>query len=96
MLVRSQGLAASMSGYLIGCIEASERIALHTETEIVELIGGRHLQEVRWANRRIGNETTRGIANVFLMLGAVRNSEWLRDCVAVGKDPSWSRPSTRS
>ncbi len=83
ILVRSTGLAASMSDYLIGRIEASERITLRTETEIVGLAGERHLEQVRWRHRRTGAEETRDIANVFLMLGAVPNTEWLNDCVAL-------------
>jgi thioredoxin reductase (NADPH) len=56
-------------------------ITLHTETEIVALRGERHLEEVRWAGRRSGEGETRRIANVFLMLGAVPNSEWLGNCL---------------
>ena len=81
VLVRSKGLAASMSDYLVGRIEASDRITLHTETEIVELIGDRHLERVRWADRRAGREETRPVSNVFLMLGAVPNTEWLSGCL---------------
>jgi thioredoxin reductase (NADPH) len=81
VLVRSESLAASMSDYLIGRIEASPKITLHTETEITALAGSRHLQEVTWTNRRSGESATKPIANVFLMLGAVPNTEWLRDCL---------------
>jgi thioredoxin reductase (NADPH) len=81
VLVRSESLAASMSDYLIGRIEASPKITLHTETEITALAGSRHLQEVTWTNRHNGERATKPIANVFLMLGAVPNTEWLRDCL---------------
>ena len=83
ILVRSRGLAASMSDYLIGRIEAAEHITLHSETEIVELIGSRHLEQVRWRNRATGAEETRSISNIFLMLGATPNTEWLDGCVAL-------------
>jgi len=78
VLVRGPNLAASMSDYLVGRIEAADTITLHTETEIVALDGGRHLERVRWRNRRTGAEEEREIANVFLMLGAVPNTEWLQ------------------
>lgn len=81
ILVRGTGLAASMSDYLIGRIAASKAIVLHTETEISRLEGNRHLEEVTWRNRRTGAEETRAISTVFLMLGAVPNTEWLRDCL---------------
>jgi len=80
MLIRGDGLAASMSDYLVGRIEASERITLHRGTEITALAGERHLERVTWTNRGTGETETRAAANVFLMLGAVPNTEWLRDC----------------
>lgn len=80
ILVRSEGLAASMSDYLVGRIEASERITLHTETEITALLGERHLEQVEWTNRRTGAAEERDIHNVFLMLGAVPNTGWLGGC----------------
>jgi thioredoxin reductase (NADPH) len=81
ILVRGTGLAASMSDYLIGRIAASRAIVLHTETEISRLDGNRHLERVTWRHRRTGVEETRAISNVFLMLGAMPNTEWLRGCV---------------
>ena len=70
-----------MSDYLIGRIAASKAIVLHTETEISRLDGNRHLEQVTWRNRLTGGEESRAISNVFLMLGAVPNTEWLRDCL---------------
>ena len=43
----------------------------------------RHLERVRWANRLTGEEETRAVSNVFCMLGAVPNTEWLDGCVAL-------------
>ena len=83
MLVRGTGLAVSMSDYLIGRIAASKAIVLHTETEISRLEGSRHLEQVTWRNRRTGVEERRAISNVFLMLGAMPNTEWLRGCVVL-------------
>ena len=86
ILVRGTGLAASMSDYLVGRIEASDRITLHTETEVTALVGGRHLDAVEWTNRRTGAVERRPIHNVFLMLGAVPNTGWLAGCgVALDK-----------
>ncbi len=83
ILVRGPGLAASMSNYLIARIDVSPKIQLHTETEIVALHGRRHLEQVTWRNRRSGAEETRAVSNVFLMLGAMPNTEWLGGCVAL-------------
>ncbi len=84
VLTRGAGLAASMSDYLVGRITASpERITLHPHTEITALTGDRHLEEVTWIDRRTGAKETRPVANVFLMLGAVPNTGWLRGTVAL-------------
>ena len=78
ILVRADGLAASMSEYLVSRIEASDHITLHTGTELTALIGDRHLDAVEWTER--GAVERRPIHNVFLMLGAVPNTEWLGGC----------------
>ncbi len=85
ILVRGEGLAATMSDYLIQRIEASPRITLHAHSEIVALAGERYLQEVSWRNRRTGETQTRAIGNVFVMIGAAPNTEWLDGCVPLDR-----------
>jgi thioredoxin reductase (NADPH) len=85
MLVRSTGLAATMSRYLIQRIEETRNIELRTETEIVALEGSGHLERVRWRNRG-GDVTAHDIRHLFLMLGALPNTGWLNGCIAVDKD----------
>jgi thioredoxin reductase (NADPH) len=73
-----------MSEYLVRRIEAaSERITVHAHTELTALIGDRHLDGVTWRNRVTGDSQTRGIPNVFLMLGVAPNAEWLNGAVAL-------------
>ena len=81
MLVRSNGLAASMSDYLIQRIDASPRITLICETEITALEGEHILEHVTWTNRAKGDSETRRIGNVFVMIGAQPNTDWLEGCV---------------
>ncbi|SFS20075.1 thioredoxin reductase (NADPH) [Dyella sp. OK004] len=83
MLVRGTGLAATMSAYLIHRIEQSPRITLHTETEIVGLDGDDRLQRVMWRSRRDGASETHAIANVFVMVGAEPNTDWLQGCLVL-------------
>ena len=85
VLVRSEGLAASMSDYLIQRIDASPKITLHSETEIVALAGERFLESVTWRHRRTGAEETRAIAGLFVMIGAVPNTGWLHGCVPLDR-----------
>ncbi len=83
MLVRSAGLAQSMSRYLIGRIEETAAILLRPHTEIVALEGGDHLESVRWRNTETGQIEEHEINHVFVMTGAVPNTRWLDGCVAL-------------
>ena len=83
MLVRSSGLAESMSRYLIRRIEQNPAIVLRTNTEIVALEGNDHLETVRWRNHQTGGIETHDIRHVFLMTGAVPSTQWLDGCVAL-------------
>jgi thioredoxin reductase (NADPH) len=83
MLVRSSGLAESMSRYLIRRIEESPIILLRTNTEITKLEGTEHLERVSWRNRETGKVETLNISYLFSMTGAVPNSSWLNGCVAL-------------
>jgi thioredoxin reductase (NADPH) len=82
MLVRDDGLDASMSRYLIDRIEATSNIEVLPRTEIRSLIGGRdaHLAGVRWRRTPTGEETELPICHVFLFVGVQPASGWLRDC----------------
>jgi thioredoxin reductase (NADPH) len=83
MLVRSTGLAQSMSRYLIRRIEDNPRITLRTETEIEALEGDGHLERVRWRCSATGRVETQPIRHVFSMTGAVPNTVWVGSCVAL-------------
>jgi thioredoxin reductase (NADPH) len=83
MLVRSTGLAESMSRYLIRRIEQTPRITLRTETEIVGLEGNGRLQRVLWQHRPTGSVETRGLSHVFVMTGADPSTRWLADCLVL-------------
>jgi thioredoxin reductase (NADPH) len=81
MLVRSAGLAESMSEYLIRRIESSPNITLHTRTQLASLEGNGRLERIAWRGHR-GVEA-RDIAHVFLMTGAQPNTGWLQGCVCL-------------
>lgn len=83
MLVRSSGLAESMSRYLIRRIEQTPTITLRTNTEIVALEGGRHLERMHWRNNQTGAIETQDVRHLFVMTGAVPSTQWLDGCVAV-------------
>ena len=105
MLVRGEGLAATMSRYLIDRIAANPAIELMTRTELVALEGdGRGLSSVRWRHRDTGQEDQAPIRHVFLFIGAEPATEWLAACkmdmdshgfVKVGGQPAYPLAASR-
>jgi thioredoxin reductase (NADPH) len=83
MLVRAEGLAESMSRYLIRRIERSPNITLRTRTELVALHGRTALEGVRWRHHTTGTVEEHDIRHVFVMTGAVPSTHWLDGCVAL-------------
>ena len=87
ILVRRDGLADTMSRYLIQRITENPAIELHPNTEIVAMNGdgvanGR-LRSVTWRNKKSGETSTHDIGHVFVMTGASPRTEWLQGCVAL-------------
>ena len=82
MLVRGEGLAASMSSYLIDRLTATPNIELHVNSEIVELHGqsAGSLAGVTWRDRLSASRTEKPIRNVFLFAGAEPETQWLQSC----------------
>jgi len=83
MLVRSSGLAETMSRYLIQRITENPAIELRCNTEIVSLDGGTLLERVSWIEKKTGETSTHEIRHVFIMTGASPRTEWLRGCLAL-------------
>jgi thioredoxin reductase (NADPH) len=83
LLVRSSGLAESMSRYLIRRIDESPNITLRPFTEITALEGNGQLERVTWRNSAKKETEARDVAHVFLMTGAVPNTRWLEGWVAL-------------
>lgn len=82
MLVRSKGLADTMSRYLVRRIEENPAIALRTCTEITALEGNGHLERVQWRTDHNPVEA-HDIQHVFVMTGAAPSTSWLNGCVAL-------------
>ena len=83
MLVRSGGLAETMSRYLIQRISDNPAIELHVNTEIVGLFGDTQLDRVDCRDKATGEISSHNIRHVFIMAGASPRTEWLRGCVAM-------------
>ena len=83
MLIRGDGLASTMSRYLISRIEAHPKVTLHTRTEIVGLEGNGHLEQIAWRSGRSGPVEKQKIRHVFTMTGAEPSTKWLAGCLAL-------------
>src|SRR5258708_38838173 len=82
LLIRSGGLAASMSRYLIQRIEETPAIVFRPHTAIMAFEGGDHLERVRWRDTQTGGSETHALRPVFAMTGAGPNTRWLPGCGA--------------
>jgi thioredoxin reductase (NADPH) len=83
LVVRGEGLEASMSRYLIDRVKALPNVELHTETEIVGLEGGESLTGAVFRHKRTGETHTCHMRHLFLFIGADPNANWLAHCVEV-------------
>ncbi|HKT71843.1 MAG TPA: FAD-dependent oxidoreductase [Steroidobacteraceae bacterium] len=83
LMVRADGLADSMSRYLIRRIEENPHITLHTRTQIKALHGNGKLEQVTWRCEGKQEDVIKPICHVFLMTGAAPNTGWLKGCVAL-------------
>ncbi|MDZ4801685.1 MAG: FAD-dependent oxidoreductase [Bryobacteraceae bacterium] len=86
MLVRSGELRSTMSKYLIQRITENPRIQLHYNTEIVELLGDDHLEQVTWLDKKTGEKSTHKVRHLFVMTGASPCTSWLQGSVALDKN----------
>jgi thioredoxin reductase (NADPH) len=81
VLVRANGLAESMSRYLIRRIQETPNIELRTNTEVTALTGNDQLEAIEWRSNKTGKVEQQRIGALFSMTGAVPNSAWLEGCV---------------
>ncbi|MEP6906090.1 MAG: NAD(P)/FAD-dependent oxidoreductase, partial [Gemmatimonadales bacterium] len=82
VLIRSKGLAESMSRYLIRRIEESPAIELRTCTELTALEGEDHLERIQWRTEGKPPENHE-IRHVFVMTGAAPSTKWLSGCLTL-------------
>jgi thioredoxin reductase (NADPH) len=83
LLVRSDGLADTMSRYLIRRLEQSPVIFIRPQTEIVALEGNDHLERISWRDNQTEAVESHDISHVFVMAGAIPNTHWLDGCIAL-------------
>ncbi len=82
VLVRGDGLSATMSRYLIDRIQAASNIEVQARQELTSLAGdaeGR-LASVTWRDRGTGSLQTHPVRNLFLFVGAAPETGFLQGC----------------
>ena len=79
ILIRGESLAASMSAYLIEQIGQTDNIELLPFTEVTEVCGQDHLEEVVLSRR--GEVERRPARALFVFIGARPSTEWVCDTI---------------
>ncbi len=82
VMVRGEGLAATMSRYLIDRIEAMANINVLPFHQVESATGSDHLETVTLRNVKTGESDVREVAAVFIFIGAEPRTEWLGDDIA--------------
>jgi thioredoxin reductase (NADPH) len=85
MVVRGEGLEASMSRYLIDRIRMLENVDVLVHSELAELHGESigQLQGATVRNRRTQRTSHLPVRHLFMFIGAEPNTAWLNGCLAL-------------
>lgn len=79
MLIRGEGLAATMSKYLIDEISTTPNIVLVPHTQVTEALGGDHLEGLRLKGPE--GESVVPASSLFVFIGAAPRTEWLPSAI---------------
>jgi thioredoxin reductase (NADPH) len=79
MLVRGEGVSATMSKYLIDEISRTSNIVIEARTHVLEAIGNGHLESLRLQGPA-GDSQVPAIS-LFVFIGAVPVTAWLPPCI---------------
>jgi thioredoxin reductase (NADPH) len=97
-IVMRSGISSTMSDYLVQRIKNSAHVTLHETSQITGLQGGDALEGVTWTNTKTGQTYARPATNLFVMIGASPNTDWLEGCVSLDRtvqaNPVFSRSET--
>ncbi len=79
MLVRGEGLSATMSKYLIDEISRTSNIVIEAQTQVLEAFGNERLESLRL--RGPAGDSQVPASSVFVFIGAVPVTAWLPPCI---------------
>jgi thioredoxin reductase (NADPH) len=78
MLIRSNTVTKGMSQYLVDQIKQIPNINIETEAEVTEAHGNGHLEGITITNRATGESRKVPTSALFIFIGAVPCTAWLR------------------
>jgi thioredoxin reductase (NADPH) len=81
LLVRGEGLAATMSQYLIDQIEHTPNIQLWTHASIAEVHGNKRLEEISVLCSDTNKTERVPASSIFIFIGALPRTDWLAGLV---------------
>jgi thioredoxin reductase (NADPH) len=81
LLVRGDGLAATMSQYLIEQIQRTPNIQLWTRASVVEVHGERRLEEISVLCTDTNRTERVPASSIFIFIGALPQTDWLAGLV---------------
>ncbi len=82
ILVRASSLELGMSQYLVDQLAATPNVEVLTRTEVVEVHGQGRLESVTYRNTDTGELVTKPAGALFIFIGAVPHTSFMRDVVA--------------
>jgi len=82
MLVRGDGLSASMSHYLAERIKVTPNIYLRFNCAVDEVRGGEHLEQLVLRDTVTGERQTETASSLFVFIGAAPRTDWLEGRIA--------------
>lgn len=84
VVIRGDDLGKSMSRYLVERIESLPNVTVHYKSHVVSVDGDRHLQSLQ-IGKPSGETLTVAATALFIFIGAVPHTDWLRGCLQLDK-----------
>lgn len=83
MIVRGDGLSATMSSYLIDQISRTPKIEVISHSEVTSVEGGEQLETITITNRQTGESETLPARLLFIFIGAQPRTNWLNGTICL-------------
>ncbi len=83
VLVRSPTIEEGMSQYLVDQLHARDNVEILVNTEVIDVVGGDHVEQIRLRNNESGEEIDLPASAVFIFVGFVPHSSVVADLVRI-------------